>query len=305
MSILNSLAYNTSYYLIYFYHSAKNFLWYVTSPLYNKYYDDEEEDIHVSHIYFRPTSKSRGKEQSFSTKILVNHALNVHDYIEWDYVWDDIRDELKNHKYIQKSVLFGDTLEIHYTVPYKNTDETTFRKGYIIPYTYPAKVKFPPYSLEEIRKYYHSQIYKPGILSAEAGQLDLTNELERWVGPLNNFYDDKPFRCGNSINRKLLFGSSDDTQLVITDTYGEDHYYSNGDNISWTKKDKQKKIGDKLNNLENINEMKEIVDKISYSEESSDIEYSDDSVNYEDNPVKKSINEMDFALPELLDDDFL
>jgi len=237
-NLLYSTAYNGSYYLIYFLHSLRDFgrnvIWYLTpaAP------QDDHEQILVSHVYFRPTSPARNGSCSFDTKELVNSVLEElvdsdhTDRDDWSEFWESVNEYLSTGNHLRKKLMPGDTLEIHYTVPFHHPDGTKFRKSYIVPYTYPARINFPPYSLERVREHYHSDQYKPGILSAELGHRDMTNELERWVGPLDNFYGDKPFREGNQVTRKLVVGSGEGS-LTITNTDAEDFKFEGDQVLTW------------------------------------------------------------------------
>jgi hypothetical protein len=229
MSFLARAFYNVSYYALYAWYSAVN--WWNSSAEAED--NDYEEEITLSHIYFRPTSAKRRK-QSYNNKELV-WEIDEEEVGESE-IWDLVKTHLTRNEKLCPQL--GDTLELHYTVPFRDQNGRSFRKGYIVPYKYPARVQFPPYSLEEVREYYHSDHYKPGVLSAEIGERDITNEAERWVGPLDNFYADKPFRHGMCVTRKLVVGGVG-TNLIIANTEGKEFVFKNNQILRWEESDEK------------------------------------------------------------------
>lgn len=214
------LGYKLSYQLFSLYYSAKNLM----NSLRPK--DNSPEIIKISHIYFRPTSSFRSNS-SYDTKELVWEIDHLHDIRK---IWDIVQEHLKKKN---NKLMTGDTVEIHYTVPFRDQSQNKFEKSYIVPYSYPVRINFPPYDLKTIREYYHSSVYKPGVLSADVGERDITNEVERWVGPLDNFYDDKDIRQGMYVTRNLVVGDGPDP-LIVMNKEGDEFIFNDRDRLTWS-----------------------------------------------------------------------
>ena len=229
------LGYNISYYVFQGWFSLKH----LTGRFRRWWYPKKkvEEKIEISHVYFRPTSDLRDKPD-FDTKDLVWEVDSVHNLS--GVMWDITKKHLSDKK---GELLTGDTLEVHYTVPFSDSDEVSFKKSYIVPYTYPAKILFPPYSLKQVRDHYNSNRYKPGVLSAEIGDRDITNETERWIGPLDNFYNDHPPRDGICVSKKLVTGNSNLT-LSIMNTDGDEFEFKEEQVLLVTKPIIRRKVTD-------------------------------------------------------------
>jgi hypothetical protein len=206
MSCLEKIIYYSSYYFFYGLNVLKEYFHNFVFAFPNVINVSSFSDIELSHVYFRPTSEKR-KDKNMNEKILISVSHNQ------SFDWESL---LSNTE--QKGPFLGDTLEVHYTVPY----EKKFRKSYIIAYKYPAKIEFPPYSLKQIHDYHHSEKYKPAILHAEINSNDITNEVEKWVGPLDNFYSDIPFRKGVYFTKELVVGSNSNP-LHIINSKGEEY----------------------------------------------------------------------------------
>lgn len=217
-SFLKSLTYHVSYYLFYSWHTLLDYYYYLKQKIGLSSIHSFKEKINMSHIYFRPTSNYR-KDSSYDKKIFLPVS---HDH---NYDWKSL---IKETEY--KNPVQGDTLEIHYTVTLKHPNGTYIPKSYIVPYTYPHQVIFPPYSLSHIQNYYHSDHYKHGIISAEIGENDITNEVERWMGPLDNFYSDLSSK-GIHVTKKLIVGSSQEP-LLLTDNNVVEHKFEHNDKIN-------------------------------------------------------------------------
>lgn len=224
LSFIGKILHNISYYTFY--------VWINVSDWWNSFTNEEEEDeISISHIYFRPTSAKR-KHPSYNIKELIWEIDG--EELDGKCLWQYTKDHLQHRERMSPQV--GDTLEVHYTVPHRSPGENkVYRESYIVPYCYPAQIIFPPYSQQQIEEYHQSDGYKNGVLSAEIGERDITNEVKRWIGPLNNFYSDKPFREGMCVTRSLIVGSSN-IDLTIANTKATEFTFSKNDVLSLEQK---------------------------------------------------------------------
>jgi hypothetical protein len=204
--------YDASYYFFYVWFFLTDYVSYAHGKLFPTNIDKEK--IEISHVYYRSVDDYDSK------KLLIIEKEGDHNMLNQKIVdfWE------KN----QENVKIGDLLEIHYTVPFQDKEGKMFRKSYIIAYRFPNEIKFPPYTIKRIREYYHSYSYKPGILSADLGDQDITNETERWVGPLDNFYSD----LGKFAHvRKFYIVGSNPDSLVIANKDGKEFVFQDGNAV--------------------------------------------------------------------------
>lgn len=197
--MLQKLLYNTSYYFFYYYTLLRDKL----SNTYKYFFVKRiENGFYIKSITFH--SKSHTKNVNISDTYFKNPTpLNL---------WDSLNPKP------------GDFITITYEVSLNNETNT-----YIIPYTYPANVVFPPYSLEEIMDFQNDVSFKNSILSAEVDfedYMDGTEEMKKWAGPLGNFYSDKPFRKGNFVKTNM----TPFEMVNIVSAEGEDYCFQ-GDGI--------------------------------------------------------------------------
>lgn len=215
---LCSTGYNVSYGIFSVYYKMKDMIAKLKTD------DNKPEHIKISHLYHRPTSSLR-KDHCYDTKDLIWDIDYAKEENINDKIWLLVEEHLRRKK---DRLQTGDTIEVHYTVPFRDVSQNRFEKSYIVPYSYPAKIQFPPYDLETIRKYHHSCIYRPGILSADVGERDVTNEVERWIGPLDNFYSDRDLCEGMYVTRNLVVGEAPNPLIIIN---------KEGDELTFNKRD--------------------------------------------------------------------
>ena len=95
-------------------------------------------------------------------------------------------------------------LKIYYKIILDNIETK-----YIICYKCPHNIKFPPYTLDEIKTTNH----KKSIIFAECDDKDYTNICKLYAGPFEDFYKNVP----NVITKKNMFIHSDKV-LTITNS---------------------------------------------------------------------------------------
>jgi len=211
---LLSLLYNVEYYL-----SISKLLGYLLTPVskckkkvIQIKYNLNDHNITISNVYFRFSSPLR-KNKNVNKKLLywVNER-NIKD------IWKMYEQEF------QEKPKVGDSIEVHYNVPYerKNPHYNIKHIPYIVSYVYPSNFIFPPYELESIRTYNTKQQYKNGILFATCNDTNVTDNVIQIAGPFGNFYSDLPSRYGIQIPRNLIVKDDEKEDLIITDNNAND-----------------------------------------------------------------------------------
>lgn len=218
---MENFMYISSYYFYSTWHRVKNcypvlFLTGTFLSIYNYCKRGTNVDaIEVQYAIYHPNSHFH---KAFTTDV---HSLPVKE-IDWCHNgWQDVK-ELQNVE-----LQDGDILEVGYNV---------YCQGkcwnYVIPYTYPKPIQFPPYSLEETLEHVNSHGFKKRILGASFRGEDITMSMKPWEGPKCNFHADLPGHDG--VKQNLIVGNTNEP-LFITDSMGHDHVFYSGDMVSWNK----------------------------------------------------------------------
>ena len=219
---INYYLYQLSKNILYYYHNINEYIpsnlyYYVYKPIEDckkKIYNLDDNKITISDVYYHYTSPSR-KEKKYKQKI---HTYNL-DTIK--NVWKDL-----------KETKIGDSIEVVYNVPYE-VDGSVIHKQFSVPYIYPSNIQFPPYSLESIHKYEKETILKKTVLYAENNINEITDEVCKYAGPLNNFYNDLPSRYGIKLPVEMIIYNDEEYPLTITDNDAEDYVFNKGDFIKY------------------------------------------------------------------------
>jgi len=98
------------------------------------------------------------------------------------------------------------------------------------------QIKFPPYTLEEIKSDNVADTFRIEIIYADYNDEDITALIKEYAGPKGNFYHDKEFH----VTLERIIGSGaikkyNDKQLLITDNNANDHSFTESDIIRFRK----------------------------------------------------------------------
>lgn len=178
-------------------------------------YNLNDNKITTNEIYYRYFSPLRKNKLKHEKQILNN--INEENICN---TWDIYEKEFNEKPKI------GDVLEIHYSVPYDTKINSNKEyKSYIVTYTYPCNIIFPPYDLNLLKSYNLSKNYKNGILFANYDDNDITEKAIQLAGPMGNFYSDIPKRYGIQIPRQMLIDDDIKEKLIITDNNADEYEF--------------------------------------------------------------------------------
>jgi len=170
--------------------------------------ENSNNNIEIKNIYYIYESNYKNK----------NLIMGLNDNI--NLFWDTYEKEFK-HKPNK-----NDAIEVHYTIPHKVNDNKYIHKPFIISYSYPSVINFPPYTEEEIKNK-----EKKEILFASLGNDDVTDQVNELAGPLGNFYTDLPKEQNIYMIKNLLEHKNLSDKLIITDVMGDEYNFSNYEKI--------------------------------------------------------------------------
>jgi hypothetical protein len=153
-------------------------------------------ESYVSSIVSRCRKKDKPNIKNIYYRPVDNHQLT------------DTREKIEDLDWKKVNPNIGDFIEVEYT--FENKD-------YKVAYVYPSNIHFPPYEKGEETT--------NGVLFADAGDMDVSQECMQYAGPLGNFYSDLPSRYGI----RIIGGLISNEDIKITTNFGEEHTFKKND----------------------------------------------------------------------------